>query len=77
MKCGLRITCPALVIVFGIGPAIAQQNILIDPTGRAALTASETIFDFGYAPQNATISHIYWVTNTGSDSLFILNLKPD
>jgi hypothetical protein len=65
------------VIVLGTYPAAAQQNILVDPTGKASLEAYETTFDFGYTPQRATITHTYWVKNTGTDSLFILNLTPD
>jgi hypothetical protein len=40
------------------------------------LTIPETIFDFGYVPQNATVSHVFWLHSTGDDTLKILNVKP-
>jgi hypothetical protein len=36
----------------------------------------ETDFDFGYAPQNSKVSHIFWLKNIGEDSLEIINVKP-
>ncbi len=40
------------------------------------LTIPDSIFDFGYVPQNSEISHIFWLHSTGSDSLRILSVKP-
>lgn len=40
------------------------------------LTLPETVFNFGYAPQNAKISHRFWLISTGDDTLKILNIIP-
>ncbi len=40
------------------------------------LTMPETEFDFGYVPQNATVSHVFWLYSTGDDTLKILSVKP-
>lgn len=33
-------------------------------------------FDFGFAPQDSKISHVFWIKSVGDDSLKILNVKP-
>jgi hypothetical protein len=33
-------------------------------------------YDFGYAPQNANISHRFWLYSAGTDTLKITNVKP-
>ncbi len=40
------------------------------------LTIPDSIFEFGYVPQHSTISHVFWLHSTGTDSLKILNVKP-
>ena len=40
------------------------------------LTLPESVFDFGYVPQNSKISHIFWLHSTGDDSLKILRIIP-
>jgi hypothetical protein len=40
------------------------------------LTIPETEFDFGFVPQNAKISHIFWLYSTGTDTLKILQVSP-
>jgi hypothetical protein len=46
--------------------------------GQAAphLSISQPVFDFGYAPQHSKISHIFWLKNTGDDTLKILKVVP-
>ena len=39
------------------------------------LTIPETSFDFGYVPQNATVSHVFWLYSAGDDTLKILTIK--
>ncbi len=43
---------------------------------KGKMELSETDFDFGYAPQNSKVSHIFWLKNIGEDSLEIINIKP-
>ncbi len=40
------------------------------------LSIPEASFDFGYAPQNSTISHVFWLHSTGTDSLKIIKVSP-
>ncbi len=40
------------------------------------LTISENSFDFGYAPQYAKISHVFWLHSTGSEPLRIVKVVP-
>ncbi len=44
--------------------------------GAPNLTIPVTDFDFGYVPQNSTISHVFWLKSTGDDTLRILSVKP-
>ncbi len=40
------------------------------------LTIPDSIFDFGFVPQNAKISHDFWLHSTGTDSLKIVKVSP-
>jgi hypothetical protein len=40
------------------------------------LSIPDPSFDFGYAPQNSTISHVFWLHSTGTDSLKIIKVSP-
>ncbi len=40
------------------------------------LVMPETTFNFGYVPQNAKISHEFWLYSKGEDSLHILKVVP-
>lgn len=33
-------------------------------------------FDFGYVPQNSSISHVFWLKSAGDDVLKILKVVP-
>jgi len=33
-------------------------------------------FDFGFVPQGAKITHVFWIKSVGEDTLKILNVKP-
>ena len=56
----------ALVILFLVGSVVAAPRMEL----------KEKVFDFGYAPQNSKLSHIFWLYSTGDDTLKILNVKP-
>jgi hypothetical protein len=47
------------------GQQLGSKALVVEPT-----------FDFGYIPQNAKVSHTYWVSNLGTDTLRIFNVKP-
>ncbi len=40
------------------------------------LEMPEASFDFGFTPQNSTISHKFWLKSSGEDSLLILKVVP-
>lgn len=40
------------------------------------LSIAETSFDFGFSPQNAKLSHVFWLKAEGADSLKILKVVP-
>ena len=52
--------------------------LLVFSLGQAAphLSIREPVFDFGYVPQHSKISHVFWLQNTGNDTLKILKVQP-
>ena len=40
------------------------------------LTIKEPVFDFGYAPQNSKLTHVFWLHSTGDDTLKVLKVVP-
>ena len=61
-------TIAAIVTALGIFAASASA--------APRLTIKESVFDFGYVPQNSEISHTFWLHSTGDDSLKILKVVP-
>ncbi len=62
-------------------PAKGSETTNSDPVSEALvsgarLTMPETEFDFGYAPQNAKISHDFWLHSSGTSTLEILKVNP-
>lgn len=55
-----------VVLILSAGAVLAEPQ----------LTIPESLFDFGLVPQNSTISHIFWLHSTGTDSLKIANVRP-
>lgn len=49
-----------------------SSSIMANPR----LTINESIFKFGYVPQNSKVAHIFWLYSTGEDSLKILKVIP-
>ena len=62
----LPVTITVLVVLLVTGVAIAGPR----------LSLREAEFDFGFAPQNAKISHVFWLLSTGTDSLNIFQVNP-
>ena len=46
------------------------------PPSKAKVYAGEVDFQFGYMPNDASVSHSYWLHSRGEDSLKILRVKP-
>jgi hypothetical protein len=51
--------------------------LMVSP-GFAAprMVIPEMAFDFGFAPQNSSISHVFWIYNRGDDTLKIEKVVP-
>ena len=60
----------AIIFVLGLVAFVTSAS------GAPRMTISEAEFDFGYVPQNSTISHIFWLHSAGDDSLKILKVVP-
>lgn len=60
------------LIVTLLALMVAASALLAAPR----LVIPETIFNFGYVPQNAKISHDFWLYSKGEDSLHILKVVP-
>ncbi|MCJ7458879.1 MAG: DUF1573 domain-containing protein [candidate division Zixibacteria bacterium] len=52
--------------------ALAQTGL---EAGKAKLQISETTWDWGRSPQNAVLSHSFWLKNVGTDTLRALNVS--
>jgi len=60
------ISCMMVVFLWGAVCAYAAPR----------LTVPESVFNFGYVPQNSTVSHVFWLYSTGDDTLKIINVAP-
>jgi hypothetical protein len=54
----------------------AQEGTAPDQAGKPRIRVPETSFDYGFVPQGAKISHVYWLFNDGGDTLLIRDVKP-
>lgn len=57
---------------------IAVLTLIFASVAMAAprLTIPVKEFNFGFVPQNSTISHKFWLVSTGEDTLKILKVVP-
>ena len=62
----------ALLFVLILGLVLSFSLV----QGAPRMTIPETLFDFGYAPQNAKLTHVFWIHSTGDDTLKIIRVKP-
>jgi hypothetical protein len=62
----LLIFCCTAVLLLAAGSALAAPE----------LTIPKTSFDFGFVPQNASISHSFWLYSTGDDTLKVVRVRP-
>ena len=61
-----------LVLFCLLGIAILWYFASAEPQ----LSIPDAVFNFGYAPQNSTITHVFWLHSTGTDSLKIIKVSP-
>jgi len=64
------------VSLIGSFSVAAVLGLSLNSYPAPRLTIPETVFDFGFAPQNATISHKFWLISSGEDTLRILKVVP-
>lgn len=64
--------CIAVAIAAAAGAARGQAG----PSGPRIKCAQE-VFNFGYVPQDATVSHTYWLKNAGTEEVIITEIKPN
>jgi hypothetical protein len=58
----------AVILFLIIWPVMAMAS--------PQISVPETHWEFGNVPMNSIISHDYWIRNTGSDSLKIIEVRP-
>jgi hypothetical protein len=58
----------AVAIMVSILPAVSLAG--------PKIMVPETHWDFGIVPQNAMLTHDYWIKNIGDDTLRIIDVKP-
>ena len=56
-----------LAVVLGIAALAFADPKIVVPVQK---------WDFGYVPQQSTLTHDYWIRNAGSDTLRIVQVKP-
>ncbi len=64
----------AVAIVISAGRAMAQPP---RPTEGPRLKADVEVFDFGFVPQDAIVSHTFWLKNAGTAPAHIDKLIPN
>ncbi|MDD5427512.1 MAG: hypothetical protein PHN52_13630 [candidate division Zixibacteria bacterium] len=64
-----------LVLLFACDDNIVSGDEKDDFIGPQ-LTFGDTLFDFGYTPQNATVSHTFWLYSTGTEPVEIHRVIP-
>jgi hypothetical protein len=62
-----------LVIILSLITLMAAASAVL---AAPRLVLPETTFNFGYVPQNAKISHDFWLYSKGEDSLIVLKVVP-
>ncbi|MBI5868702.1 MAG: DUF1573 domain-containing protein [candidate division Zixibacteria bacterium] len=45
-------------------------------TGGPKLEVPETAFDYGYTSQNVKVAHVFWLKNSGTDTLKLKDVRP-
>ena len=69
-----------LVVAFLATSVLVAQaqttNLSAFPPSKAKVKIDVLTFDYGYMPNDASVSHSYWLHSAGEDSLKILRVKP-
>jgi len=73
------LVCVFLVVSSVIAGTPVEPNNISKAAGtftQGRLYLPELEFDFGFVPQDAAVSHSFWIENKGQDSLEIIQVKP-
>jgi hypothetical protein len=70
----IDITANPDVIKWPIAETVRKSgtHVIIGPEGNQ----TDSLFNFGYAPQQSHISHVFWLHNGYDDSLRIISVSP-
>ncbi|MEW5701948.1 MAG: DUF1573 domain-containing protein [Candidatus Zixiibacteriota bacterium] len=71
-----RALLASLLLLTPVGRAEKADTTQTAAASRALLDVPVTNFDFGYAPQGSSISHVFWLKNVGGDTLHITDVRP-
>lgn len=74
------------ILVLAVAAGLGAMAHATDPPQPAAtpqpkasgakLEVPEPTFDFGYEPQHTKVTHVYWLKNSGTDTLRITDVRP-
>jgi len=59
-----------------LGVSLGLAVLGAQALGAPRMTIPKAEFDFGFVPQNSTISHVFWLHSNGDDSLKIIKVVP-
>lgn len=76
MRSVSRYLITASMFVMALIVTSSQTMGQISKGTQPRIEVSSDYFYFGYMPMNAIVQHVYWVRNTGSDTLRIITVKP-
>jgi len=65
---------PLLLAAIMVSCADAQTD---GPPKEPRVKVADEIFDFGFVPQKSLVSHVFWLKNTGGQTLEIKKLLPN
>jgi hypothetical protein len=59
-----------------LGLSLGVAVLAAQAFGAPRMTIPQAEFDFGFVPQNSSISHVFWIHSNGDDSLKIVSVQP-
>ena len=62
--------------VFAVLLTVAVMLVISPGFAAPRMVIPDVAFDFGFAPQNSSISHVFWIYNRGDDTLKIEKVVP-
>ena len=81
MKRAIVLAVALMLMITALGVAQtpapeAKKDLAAFPPSKAKVYAGEVDLQIGYLPNDASVSHSYWLHSRGEDSLKILRVKP-